>query len=499
MANIKIPQLSPLVNQVLTDVYEMSPAVPTPGSSRKETRQQMIDFIQSYTSVNAISIYADSNSGIDAPGRGSAIAPYLTISYAAQQAAIGGASAIKPYEIIAQGDFSDDTFIIRPWISFDFQSSTYTVAFSAESFQWNNGGYCRIKGGRNLSFPIFTIDFRPTTSGICLFEVDDVNTQDSAEWQFFGALNAPSFVSVSNLKNIFQMTRLKFFDCFGIVEGFVGESISFFKNEAVVDGPFTAYNCDVLNGILVNKLTLASATSPSFYSCKIAGNSRINSEGNFTAISANFYGCQIEALEISGAQSFVRADVLKTNLTFSNSAVASQVSIDARYMISAGLGLTYDPVTGEMISTIPTASFGMMSFTGNTDPTPVAGIGIPAKIDGTYIPSNLQDFTFVFNALRYTGAASKAFYISFNGSASLNMANDKIKIYIFVNGALVSSNNLQYSLDGTTPSFKAICTQYVGVLNFFDIVGIYVSNETSLNAVTFDSASCAIMSIGGGQ
>ncbi|CAB4202106.1 hypothetical protein UFOVP1361_69, partial [uncultured Caudovirales phage] len=351
MANIKIPQLSPLVNQVLTDVYEMSPAVPTPGSSRKETRQQMIDFIQSYTSVNAISIYADSNSGIDAPGRGSAIAPYLTISYAAQQAAIGGASAIKPYEIIAQGDFSDDTFIIRPWISFDFQSSTYTVAFSAESFQWNNGGYCRIKGGRNLSFPIFTIDFRPTTSGICLFEVDDVNTQDSAEWQFFGALNAPSFVSVSNLKNIFQMTRLKFFDCFGIVEGFVGESISFFKNEAVVDGPFTAYNCDVLNGILVNKLTLASATSPSFYSCKIAGNSRINSEGNFTAISANFYGCQIEALEISGAQSFVRADVLKTNLTFSNSAVASQVSIDARYMISAGLGLTYDPVTGEMIST----------------------------------------------------------------------------------------------------------------------------------------------------
>lgn len=117
--------------------------------------------------ANTTTLWANSTGGSDANGTGTVIAPYATPKYASLQ--IPDAAISKQYLINAQGVFSNDKLILRPYINYSFNNSPLTITDSIVlGSGWALGGNvffedCVLTAPSNIS-----LDFSNVPSAIKL-------------------------------------------------------------------------------------------------------------------------------------------------------------------------------------------------------------------------------------------------------------------------------------------------------------------------------------------
>lgn len=162
-----------------------------------------------------------------------------------------------------------------------------------------------------------------------------------------------------------------------------------------------------------------------------------------------------------------------------------------------GIDITGGVITNTAASTTPDASYGEMYFSGNVTPTTIVTPGVPVKINATYISGDLLNFTQGTGTLTCTNTATVEYRVSVSASGTMDLASDTVQLSIFHNGSIVTKSEITYSLDGISPSFKALPIQAGISIALGDTIEVYIANLTSTNFPTVDSLNCLVTSIGG--
>lgn len=139
---------------------------------------------------------------------------------------------------------------------------------------------------------------------------------------------------------------------------------------------------------------------------------------------------------------------------------------------SADSGTTQEPVFAEMY------------FQGNTSGTVPLVIGVPVKVNATYLAGNIApDFTFSNGELTYTGVNDITVLIQANLTASMALNTATVTPSIAVNGVVVDKSKQSTGLVGVSPNFESMSVSAIVTLSTNDAVSLYIANETNTDDI----------------
>jgi len=128
--------------------------------------------------------------------------------------------------------------------------------------------------------------------------------------------------------------------------------------------------------------------------------------------------------------------------------------------------------------------FSEMHFQGNPFGTTIASVGVPVKVNATYLQGNTSpDFTFTNGELTYTGTGDITVLIQANLTASMALTTATVTPGIALNGTVLTQSQQSTSLVGVSPAFESMSVSAVVTLSTNDTLTLVIANETDTNEI----------------
>ena len=128
--------------------------------------------------------------------------------------------------------------------------------------------------------------------------------------------------------------------------------------------------------------------------------------------------------------------------------------------------------------------FSEMHFQGNTSPTTIASVGVPVKVNATYLQGNTSpDFTFTNGELTYVGTGDITVLIQANLTASMALTTATVTPGIALNGTVLTQSQQSTSLVGVSPAYESMSLSAVVTLSTNDTLTLVIANETDTNEI----------------
>lgn len=128
--------------------------------------------------------------------------------------------------------------------------------------------------------------------------------------------------------------------------------------------------------------------------------------------------------------------------------------------------------------------FSEMHFQGNPFGTTINTIGVPEKVNATYLQGNTSpDFTFTNGELTYTGTGDITVLIQANLTASMALTTATVTPGIALNGTVLTQSQQSTSLVGVSPAYESMSVSAIVTLSTNDTLTLVIANETDTNEV----------------
>ena len=449
---------------------------------------------QNLVAGGVLQIYVDSFAGVDEIGRGSAIAPFKTISFANSQ--IVGASQSKPYLINAIGDFTDVSWTIKPFVYYQFNQSSYTVTNPVTlDPSWSAGGEVYINGISNFVGNM-SLNFNSINSPFAICSLS--NIASSGQIQIIANSIGITVAFLENIRGNTSTPDVTLTNCYGAANNLNTQTFIQTHTSETAGNRFEINNLTTVDFIVQDSTTAGLQVITSDVKVLSTANFISNGLGDLTfSTTGNVY---VGGLTIDGANTFLFADVLLNAPTFLNGADASNISLSARYAVSAGAGLSYNPLTGvfeaDAIPAVVEQAYGEFFIQGNTTPT-ILSVGVPEKVDLAFTAGNLNNFSYANGRLIFTGVDPTILDVCVSMTA-VPQNSASISMMVFKNGAIVTKSQQTINLSGVTPSPKAMSSGTTSTFNTNDYIELFIQNDSNSDPVTVvDVNTFRANSIGG--
>ena len=128
--------------------------------------------------------------------------------------------------------------------------------------------------------------------------------------------------------------------------------------------------------------------------------------------------------------------------------------------------------------------FSEMHFQGNPFGTTINSIGVPEKVNATYLQGNTSpDFTFTNGELTYAGTGDITVLIQANLTASMALTTATVTPGIALNGTVLTQSQQSTSLVGVSPAYESMSVSAIVTLSTNDTLTLVIANETDTNEV----------------
>jgi len=335
MANKRIVDLSPLVSQMTTDIYEVSA---NGTGSFKESRLQQLNYIeQNILSPNNF-VYIAIN-GSDITGNGSINNPYATLSHALST--ITTASQTNPFQIImATGQYSEVNLALKAFVHIEGSNSKLTVmnTIICDPNFTLNGGDCIITNLFNLTL-INGINIDLSSGASSFFSLKNVVIQNISTWNFSGNPNGTTIIKLFEIQNLFTSPFFNFSNCNAIIEhGNIGQTT--FINSGNTDIILIIVNC-IINGILTITAS-SSANITSLFGSNLKGEN-ILIRSTSTGSNQVFFTTNVifKGITLDGIHNSLFTILLSSNPNYINGATPSQIMYNSLFDKIVTIGGNY--------------------------------------------------------------------------------------------------------------------------------------------------------------
>ena len=128
--------------------------------------------------------------------------------------------------------------------------------------------------------------------------------------------------------------------------------------------------------------------------------------------------------------------------------------------------------------------FSEMYFQGNPFGTTINSIGVPEKVNATYLQGNTSpDFTFNNGELTYVGTGDITVLIQANLTASMALTTATVTPGIALNGTVLTQSQQSTSLVGVSPAYESMSVSAIVTLSTNDTLTLVIANETDTNEI----------------
>lgn len=493
MADKRINDLPALVTQATTDVYEMSNNAATLSS--KETRAQMLAYMQANIGTIAQIIWVNATDGDDA-NTGAINNPLQTINAALAKAKLIASFSTKVL-IKAIGDFSiTGDLELTPFVDIDGENTgviTLTGELKNDS-NWDSTGTpnaivknteISAAGGVSLTF---------TVSQQALIIFDNV---------YFSV--TPTFSATGTDSANGELIVLNGYQSSGSAMAVTLQNVNFIMRGMQVNG------LDILN------ISATNSFGGSISNSETGAISVVAVIGGTESISIN--GSTVQSLELEGTNILVQIDAssYQVGATFVGGANVSNINIislsDGSRVNTVPTNYTPDSpaanvpensVTAHLngidnaLSNIATGqtAFGEMYFTGNSDVTTIAALNTPVKVNASAFNSGeLKNFTQSGGTITYTGTDPITALVSVDLTATYNGSSQNTGFYLALNGSVITKSKQSTFIGGATPATQANPVKCLVALVTGDDLDIYVENQENANDIIVQDCNFTAISV----
>lgn len=308
-------------------------------------QNQINNFI---SSGNTLQIYVDSVGGIDAPLRGSAIAPYKTLSYALLQITD---NLTNTYLINAQGNFSETNWTIRPNINYNFNNGTLNVTNQVTlDPSFSAGGVVIIQNLFNSSFSNgFNLDFDGVGVPFAVFWFSRCNFNTTSTINIVGNSSNPTIAIIESVNGFTNIPSIQIQNCYGAAITTTIIDFTYTHTSNFTGGNFNLIGLEVLENCLVQDSTNTGLTL--FMRGCLLQNTTLTSNGSGIFTIYSFGNQFINDLILYGANVQFKGDILQSIPILDNGATYVPVSL------ADSINANYSPINYSVVNASVQAQF----------------------------------------------------------------------------------------------------------------------------------------------
>lgn len=153
--------------------------------------------------------------------------------------------------------------------------------------------------------------------------------------------------------------------------------------------------------------------------------------------------------------------------------------------IVAGSGISVVPINdgGIQITSIANEIYAQVSMHGNATLTTISTVGVPVKVEGTFLTNGTSNFTSdTTGRMTYTGATTEVVQVMASVSINAVGVNQNIIVYIAKNGIVLPAAKISRVF--TNGNIGNVGVFYNVSMTGSDYLEVFVANTTSTNDLT---------------
>jgi len=465
---------------------------------------------------------APSGSDVPAENDGSILFPYQTLSYALSQISPSPTSFFQIS--MAPAIYTETNLVLKPNVVIDGNQSQLEVTGSVTlDTSWSGGGFLYFQGFSELIWPaVVTLDFNSfTPSASSYFKLSDNRIGLNTTLVIVGDAVNGTITEIQSNFGFLGNLAYDLTNCFTIITNGACGNLTIRRTSEAVANNLTVSGMTAIGNFLMTSST-TSATTLFHENSKVIGTTtyQVTGAGILTALAKGntYFSAPVTNNGTGGGSVDFSSDTLTALPIPLNGATYSPTSIgDAMLANTYFTPTNYIPIDGPPgewdassivgnlagidaaiggATGIPPA-FAEMYFQGNTTATTITAANTPVKVNATYSPGLLNEFTHVNGTLTYTGATLRNVQVVANPTVYYSGTAQNTSFYIAKNGVVISkskqSNFIGVDTDHNKPSPVTALVDLVTS----DTLELWIENNDNANDPIVSNLNFNLHSISG--